>query len=120
MPRGLPKNKTPWCDLDRKLTTLRPGNLEDQADDDRDELFSDPTPYFSLANNYGLHKDQYEQFRDGSKVAFRPIVGGPDMKTIRRTRGHAGSPPNPNRDIDAIAPANVTPRGGGGGKKRKR
>jgi hypothetical protein len=108
MPRGLPKNETPWCDLPRRLTTFKAGNLEDQRDTDREELFSDPTPYFSLGNNFGLHKTEYEQFRDGSKIKFRPTAGGPDMKTIGRTRGRPSG--TQEQDPDTTAPANITPR----------
>lgn len=105
--------------LDR-LTTLRPGPTEDQDDQDRDELFSDPTPYFTLSNNFGLYKSQYDQFRDGQKIAFRPTSIGSNKATEKRTRGIAGQRENKNRDIDAVPPAEMKPRGSGKPKGKKR
>jgi hypothetical protein len=111
----MPRFQPSWKNLVNNLTSFRAGMVEDQSDADRNELFSDPTPYFSLRTQFGINKSEYEQFSSGSKVAFRPTTGGPDMKTIARTNGIKGPSEGDLNRIDATAPRI---RAAGGRRKR--
>jgi hypothetical protein len=82
------KSETYW----EGLTTLRAGCLEHQPDAARDEMFSDPTPYFSLKAQFGLDRSEYEQFEAGRKITFLPVSEGPSRSAGNRSRGIPGVP----------------------------
>jgi hypothetical protein len=102
--------------LVEKLTTLRPGTTESQPDHDRDDMFSDPTPYFSLKNNFGLTKTEWEKYRDSQKVRFRATPGGPNPDPRRRSAGKPSLEPE-SAFSGAIADVPTTGRSR---KRRKR
>ena len=81
--------------LAKRLTSLRAGNLEDQRDVYRDDIFIDPNRYFRMSGNFGLNRENYENL---ARAAPRVLEGIQTVEqsngTRKRTRGTAG--PNPD------------------------
>jgi len=64
-----------------KLTTLRAGDMAKQHDSARDDMFIDPSPYFSL-RGLGLHRDTTPEQR--SRFAEKNPRAATDFETKSR------------------------------------
>lgn len=90
-----------------RLTTIRPGCVGDKPDAARDEMFIDPSPYFSMR---GLMPGvrQEERDRKGYKNPYGPTTMG--NEAINRTRGKrsGGNPATVAPDETQPLPATAT------------
>jgi hypothetical protein len=84
--------------LARRLSSFRAGNLEDQRDKYRDDIFIDPNRYFRMSGNFGLGtKSEYERLEKAAPTVLEGIQSVEQSDgTRRRTRGIAG--PNPDTE----------------------
>jgi hypothetical protein len=86
--------------LAKRLTTFRAGNLEDQRDVHRENVYIDPNRYFRMESNFGLGRANYERLERGAPQVLEGVfTKEQDRATRRRTRGIAG--PNPDKADDA-------------------
>jgi hypothetical protein len=92
----------------KRLSSVRAGNLEEQRDEYRDDVYIDPNRYFRLSNTFGLNRDPWERL---ARAAPRVLEGittiEHDRATRRRTRGIAG--PNPDMPMSGVMTGSIVP-----------
>jgi hypothetical protein len=88
--------------LANRMTSFREGNLEDQRDVYRDDVYIDPNRYFRMSGNFGLRtKSEYERLAKAAPTVLEGIQSVEQSNgTRRRTRGIAG--PNPDNEPGMI------------------
>jgi hypothetical protein len=85
--------------LAKRLSTFRAGNLEDQRDTHRENVYIDPNRYFRMESNFGLHRDNWDRLARGAPQVLEGVfTKEQERATRRRTRGIAG--PNPDKADD--------------------
>jgi len=85
----------------KRLTSLRAGNLEEQRDTYRDDVYIDPNRYFRLSNTFGLNRDPWERLSRAAPQVLEGVFSiEQDRATRRRTRGMAG--PNPDKPMEGM------------------